>query len=434
MLATAVVMLAVITGSARGQGVVDQETTCNDGGSAQIQFYEPDRAAVPAARPSLTAVDLLLGRFNAPYSRHAHAPHRQGQRRRRVRREHFAPGDGRSRVQLVPLHASRRPSRSVPGAPYVLELDATSPAIGWAHQYELPPRCSYPDGEEIVSGRARSRARRILPDVHALRQRRPRPGEQCDDGNAVDTDGCTRACTICGNRIVSGGEECDDGNLVSGDGCDANCTISECGNGIVSPGEQCDDGNRNDGDCCSSSCTFEAAGSSCVDDGNPCTSDVCDGAAACTHPNNTSPCSDGNLCNGDDFCSNGACAVHAGNPCSAEPDCQRSCVQTSPLQYQCTVDPKGTACASDGQPCTTDQCNGAGVCTHATAPNGSSCEDGDRCTSATSASAARARRARRRRATRASRAIPPPAHARRRRASRARPPRRTSRRSCSRTA
>jgi cysteine-rich repeat protein len=380
MLATAVVMLAVITGSARGQGVVDQETTCNDGGSAQIQFYEPIAQRFRPRAPSLTAVDLLLGRFNAPYADTLTL---------RIAKDSVGGAFVASTSLLVtagPTYSWFRftlpsPVQMVPGAPYVLQLDATSPAIGWAHQYELPPRCSYPAGEEIVSGTPvpglDASFRTYTLCGNGVRD----AGEQCDDGNDVDTDGCTRACTVCGNRIVSGGEECDDGNVVSGDGCDANCTISDCGNGIVSPGEQCDDGNRNDGDCCSSTCTFESSGTSCVDDGNPCTSDVCDGGGACTHPNNTSPCSDGNLCNGDDFCSNGSCAVHGGNPCSAEPDCQRACVQTSPLQYQCTIDPKGTACASDGQPCTVDQCNGAGVCTHATAPNGSSCEDGDRCTS-----------------------------------------------------
>ena len=33
---------------------------------------------------------------------------------------------------------------------------------------------------------------------------------------------------------------------------------SICGNGIVEPGEQCDDGNLNDGDGCSSLCLIEA--------------------------------------------------------------------------------------------------------------------------------------------------------------------------------
>src|SRR6185295_19732910 len=35
----------------------------------------------------------------------------------------------------------------------------------------------------------------------------------------------------CGDGIVNlEGEECDDGNLVDGDGCDGNCTVTRCGN------------------------------------------------------------------------------------------------------------------------------------------------------------------------------------------------------------
>ncbi len=59
-----------------------------------------------------------------------------------------------------------------------------------------------------------------------------------------------------------------------------------CGDGTVDPGEQCDDGaaNGQPGDCCSITCTYQPAGTTCTDDGSPCTSDVCDGAGACTHP------------------------------------------------------------------------------------------------------------------------------------------------------
>lgn len=82
-------------------------------------------------------------------------------------------------------------------------------------------------------------------------------GEQCDDGNLIDGDGCDSNCTWtrCGNGIVAGGEECDDGNTVSGDGCDANCLIEECGDGRVEGDEECDDGNGEDGDGCQSDCT-----------------------------------------------------------------------------------------------------------------------------------------------------------------------------------
>ena len=85
----------------------------------------------------------------------------------------------------------------------------------------------------------------------------------------------------CGNMVVDPGEQCDDGNSVNGDGCDDNCTLTACGNGIVSAGEQCDDGNTTAGDCCSPTCQFEAGGSSC-DDGHLCTNaDACDGAGSC---------------------------------------------------------------------------------------------------------------------------------------------------------
>ena len=84
-------------------------------------------------------------------------------------------------------------------------------------------------------------------------------GEVCDDGNGHSGDGCSADCTaLCGNGITEPGEECDDGNLVDGDGCDVNCTVSGCGNGILTAGEACDDGNSVDGDGCSSACEPEA--------------------------------------------------------------------------------------------------------------------------------------------------------------------------------
>jgi cysteine-rich repeat protein len=85
----------------------------------------------------------------------------------------------------------------------------------------------------------------------------------------------------CGNMMVEPGEECDDGNPTNGDGCDNNCTVTACGNGIVTAGEQCDDGGVAAGDCCSPTCQFELAGNAC-DDGAICTNgDACDGVGGC---------------------------------------------------------------------------------------------------------------------------------------------------------
>jgi cysteine-rich repeat protein len=55
------------------------------------------------------------------------------------------------------------------------------------------------------------------------------PGEACDDGNAIDDDGCTNACTLpaCGDGIVQAdaGEVCDDGNTLAGDACTSTCQL-----------------------------------------------------------------------------------------------------------------------------------------------------------------------------------------------------------------
>lgn len=79
-------------------------------------------------------------------------------------------------------------------------------------------------------------------------------GEECDDGNDIDGDECTNACTLarCGDGVVQVGVEvCDDGNTESGDGCRADCGKEEiCGDGFLDEGEECDDGNDNPLDAC----------------------------------------------------------------------------------------------------------------------------------------------------------------------------------------
>ena len=95
------------------------------------------------------------------------------------------------------------------------------------------------------------------------------PGEECDDGNNDDFDGCSSDCMLefCGDGVLQPGEECDDGNNVDGDGCSAECLDEFCGDGILQPelGEECDDGNNVDGDGCSAECLVE------VPEGDGCT-------------------------------------------------------------------------------------------------------------------------------------------------------------------
>ncbi len=103
--------------------------------------------------------------------------------------------------------------------------------------------------------------------------------EICDAGagnSDVVADACRSDCrpARCGDAVVDAGEQCDDGNAENCDGCDEFCASevgTTCGDGIVAPQtcrEQCDDANASDGDGCSSGCQVEripGGGSSTTD-------------------------------------------------------------------------------------------------------------------------------------------------------------------------
>jgi cysteine-rich repeat protein len=163
-------------------------------------------------------------------------------------------------------------------------------------------------------------------------------GEECDDGNTTNGDGCSSECKYeyCGDGIVqtSLGEQCDDGGYRNDDGCDMFCQIERppttdagvppppppdappppptdappppppptdapppppptdapppppgvCGNGVVNAGEECDDANTRNNDGCSSECKYEYCGDGIVqnalgeqcDDGGYRNDDGCD--------------------------------------------------------------------------------------------------------------------------------------------------------------
>lgn len=85
----------------------------------------------------------------------------------------------------------------------------------------------------------------------------------------TDPSGSTRTATasnnpaqrcspICSNNVREAGEECDDGNTNNGDGCDSSCQLEPfCGDGNIDSGEECDDGNTNNGDGCDAQCNLE---------------------------------------------------------------------------------------------------------------------------------------------------------------------------------
>jgi|GEM_PF-1773826 cysteine-rich repeat protein len=145
--------------------------------------------------------------------------------------------------------------------------------------------------------------------------------EQCDDGNDLDGDGCSRLCQnegLCKNSVRNGelnsGEQCDDGNDVNTDACDNYCRLTVCGDGIVQDpnsrgqNETCDDGNALVGDGCSSVCVLETVecGDRIVNG-----TEECDDGKRC---DNT-----GDFCNSNNDCYGGAtCGTYAGDGCGGD--------------------------------------------------------------------------------------------------------------------
>ena len=88
--------------------------------------------------------------------------------------------------------------------------------------------------------------------------------EACDLGAANrDTGACTIACKLprCGDGFVQAGvEECDDPSGA----CTTRCTRARCGDGLPAVTEWCDDGNAVNGDGCETSCRPTECMSQCA--------------------------------------------------------------------------------------------------------------------------------------------------------------------------
>jgi cysteine-rich repeat protein len=128
------------------------------------------------------------------------------------------------------------------------------------------------------------------------------------------------------------GAACVDGSVI----------VAGCGDGALDPGEQCDDGNTTDGDGCSAHCHVE-----------PCY--TCGGAPSlCTPAADGTSCDDGLFCNGSDACTGGACTVHSGNPCTANPVGTNICDE---IDNTC-----GSSACGDGIVSGDEDCDVGGTC------------------------------------------------------------------------
>jgi hypothetical protein len=205
--------------------------------------------------------------------------------------------------------------------------------------------------------------------------------EECDDSNTVDGDCCSGSCAYeavaapcTDDADACTTDECDatgtcehnaitcaaDGDDCTADTCDAVagcnypsevdttpcddglfCTTTDtCTGGVCGGvGDPCSAGAE-----CQTTCNEEGGGFNCNDaadvpctsDADICTDDLCDGAGACGHANNTAPCDDGDGCTDGDACLNGACEAGGGvTDCSDGSDCTiDSCVSPGGCEYE----------------------------------------------------------------------------------------------------
>jgi hypothetical protein len=103
-------------------------------------------------------------------------------------------------------------------------------------------------------------------------------------------------------------------------------------------------------------------------DGNICTDDICN-SGVCENTNNVLSCTDGLFCTVGDVCVNGDC-VGSSDPCVAPLLCSEA--------LEACVECLGAADCGDGNLCTDDVCDAAGVCSN---PNNTlPCDDGLFCT------------------------------------------------------
>jgi len=92
---------------------------------------------------------------------------------------------------------------------------------------------------------------------------------------------------VCGDNVTEGDEQCDDGNLLSNDGCSKNCTLEICGDLILQSDEQCEPPLFN----CSANYYCDEC--LCIEEPPVCGDEIINGDEECEFDEN---CSEGMVC------------------------------------------------------------------------------------------------------------------------------------------
>jgi cysteine-rich repeat protein len=128
-----------------------------------------------------------------------------------------------------------------------------------------------PAGVCSASDPACASGRRYVPEAGDLAgvcvgEEPPDAPNPPDGGGTIDTPGPG----ACGDGVVNTGEDCDDMNEDEDDGC-VSCVFARCGDGHVRAGaEECDDMNGNDDDGCTTGCLACTGGADTLGEAGHC--------------------------------------------------------------------------------------------------------------------------------------------------------------------
>ncbi len=222
----------------------------------------------------------------------------------------------------------------------------------------------------------------------------------CNDGNACTDDSCNESTNMCDNDPEPLSTPCEaDANLCTTDHCNGSgMCVFQSNVSCQAPSPPCEGGavcNPGTGMCVPQ--PDAAPSTPCNADANACTVDHCNGSGACVFQSNVScqapsppceggevcnptngmcvpqpdaasstPCNlDANLCTTDHCNGSGMCVFQSNVSCQApNPPCEGGAV-CNPGTGACVPQPdaaSSTPCNADANLCTTDHCNGSGMC------------------------------------------------------------------------
>ena len=203
---------------------------------------------------------------------------------------------------------------------------------------------------------------------------------RCNDGNSCTIDHCSDSDTVCTSTPIADGKGCNDGTA---------CTVNDvCQKGMcVGAPSGCVDGTVCTADACGTgvgNCEFSqipGCGTMCAQSSDcgavpVCSAWQCKGGTCMLAAVDVGACSDGSACTTGDTCVGGQC-VGTAVPCNDGNGCTLDACDPETGTCKFGTAPKGTPC-DDGTKCTyADHCE-AGACVAFSSPNG--CDDKLPCT------------------------------------------------------